>query len=103
MDDFVHSCDSLLEAQESTKALKVAFQKAGLNSNKFLSNTTEVLDFLNERKTENKSSTHRVLGLKLDTMNDTLINQPVLKNYSTAKEMYLRKIQSTVARIFDPL
>ena len=81
MDDFVHSCDNLVEAQELIKALKVTLQKAGLNLNKFISSTTGVLDFLNEPKSENKSTTHRVLGKKLDTMNDTLINQPVLKNH----------------------
>ena len=40
--------------------------------------------------------------MKWDTMNDTLMIQPVLKSNLTAKEMSLRKILSTVARIFDP-
>ena len=103
MDDFVHSYDNQLEAKESTKALKMALKKGGFNLIKFISNTTKVLDFLNEPKTENKSPTHRVLGVKWDTMNDTLIIQPVLKSNLTAKEMSLRKILSTVARIFDRL
>ena len=37
------------------------------------------------------------------TMNDTTINQPVLKNNLMAEEMSLRKILSAVGRIFDPL
>ena len=73
MDDFIQSYDNLLEAQESTKPLKVALQKGGSIFAKFISSTTEVLDFLNEPKTENKSTIHRVLGVKWNTMNDTLI------------------------------
>ena len=103
MDDFVHPYDNLVEAQESTKAVKVALQKEGFNLTKFLSSTTEVLDFLKEPKTENKSTIHHVLGVKWDTMNDTLIIEPVLINNITAKEMSLRKILSNVARMFDPL
>ena len=58
-----------------------------------------MLDFLNEPKTENKSTIHRVLGEKWET----LITQPVLKNNLMAKQMSLYKTLSTVARIFDPL
>ena len=102
MDEFVHYYDNQLKAKESTKALKMALQKGGFNLTKFISNTTEVLDFLNEPKTENKRPAHRVLGSKWDTMNDTLIIQPVPKSNLIAKEVSLRKILSNIARIFDP-
>ena len=85
MDDFAHSYDNKLEAKESTKALKMALQKGEFNLTKFISNTTEALEFLNEPKTENKSRAHRVLGVKWDTMNDTRIVQPVLKSNLTDK------------------
>ena len=94
MDDFGHSYDNLLEAKESTKALRMEIQKRWFNLTKFISNITEVFDFLNEPKSENKNPSHRVLGVKWDTVNDTLINQPVLKNNLTGKEMSLRKILS---------
>ena len=73
MDDFIQSYDNLLEAQESTKPLKVALQKGGSIFAKFISSTTEVLDFLNEPKNENKITIHRALRVKWDTMNDRLI------------------------------
>ena len=103
MDGFVHPYDNLLEAQKPTKAVKVALQKEGFNLTKILSSITEVLDFLREPKTENKGTIHRVLAVKWDTRNDTLVIQPVLKNNITAKEMSLPKILSNVARMFDPL
>ena len=53
MDDFVHSYDNQLEAKKSTIAIKMALQKRGFSFTKFISKTTEVLDFLNEPKTEN--------------------------------------------------
>ena len=62
-----------------------------------------MVDFLNEPKTENKSTCQRDLGVKSVTMNDTLIIQLKLKNNLTAKEMSLSKILTTVARIYDPL
>ena len=100
---FVHPYDNLLKAQKPTKAVKVALQKEGFNLTKFLSSTTKVLDFLREPKTENKCTIHRVLAVKWDTRNDTLVIQPVLKNNIAAKEMSLPKILSSVARMFDPL
>ena len=58
-----------------------------------------MLDLLNEPKTENKRSIHKVSRVKWETMNDTLIMQPVLRNNLTAIERSLRKID---LRIFDP-
>ena len=44
MDDFNISYDNQLEAKDSTKALKMALQKEGINLGKIISNTMEVLD-----------------------------------------------------------
>ena len=41
MNDFVHSYDNLLEAQESAKALKMALQKGRFHLTKFISSTTD--------------------------------------------------------------
>ena len=81
----------------------MALQKGGFNLTKFWSSTTKVLDFLIDPKTKNNGTTHRVLEVKWDTMNDTFIIRPVLKNNLTAKERSVRKILSTVARVFYSL
>ena len=103
MDDFVHSYDNLLEPQQSNKAFKAAHHKRRFNSTKFISRITDELGFLNEPQVETKSTICRVLGEKRDIMNGTLIFQPELKNKVTATEIFVRKVLSTVARIFDPV
>ena len=62
----------------------MALQKGEFNLAKFKSSTIDVLGFLKELKIENKNTFYRVLGVKWDSENDTLIIQLEQKDNLTA-------------------
>ena len=76
MDAFVHSFNTTHEARDSTT-------QEGFNLTNFVSNTNDAIYSIDGGKVSTNGTVHRVLGVKLDTNDDTIFVQSTTKVTNT--------------------
>ena len=83
MDAFVHSFNTTHEARDSTTQLKSSLKQEGFNLTNFVSNTNDAIYSIDGGKVSTNGTVHRVLGVKLDTNDDTIFVQSTTKVTNT--------------------
>ena len=82
MDDFVHSFQSTGEAQLCVSDLKSTLQKSGFNLTKFVTNEPNALKMLQSEHIESETEGYRVLGLRWNSLSDTIFQKKMVENRS---------------------
>lgn len=115
VDDFVDSFQDIETAKSVSSAVKEIHKFSGFELRGFLSNNTEVKDFLNgTERSENvkymnleAESTEKILGMYWDTVDDTFkfnlkfnrVSRDVISNQRRPAK---RELLSVVMSVFDP-
>lgn len=102
VDDYTGGADTTEEAVAIYRELKVAFQSAGFNIRKFVSNSEEFLNLLPENDKEQIcDDAVKTLGVVWRPSVDDLSLQFRLKQHTTPNTK--RKLLSEIAALYDPM
>lgn len=102
VDDHTGGVYSVKEGKELYRQLKKAFETAGCNLRKFLTNSKELMTYFDKKDKENAiANPTKVLGILWDPICDTLKFQMKFDGGVTPKTK--RQLVAEIATIYDPL
>ncbi|RCN35992.1 zinc knuckle [Ancylostoma caninum] len=101
VDNIFYGVDNIEEGKQFYQQSKELFQQAGMNLRQYVSNSTELNQFLSEQENSDVSTNIKILGISWNISEDSLCIK--LPTVFTDNIWTKRKILKAIASTYDPL